>query len=45
MMMIIIIMITHGRLQGMRKKYTTVYPKVSDWPLGARTANGTALCH
>jgi hypothetical protein len=22
-----------------------VYPKVPDWPPGARTANGTALCH
>jgi hypothetical protein len=22
-----------------------VYPNFPDWPLGARTANGTALCH
>jgi hypothetical protein len=25
--------------------YTKVYPKFPDWPPGARTANGTALCH
>jgi hypothetical protein len=25
--------------------HTRVYPKFSDWLPGARTANGTALCH
>jgi hypothetical protein len=24
---------------------TRVYPNFPDWPPGARTANGTALCH
>jgi hypothetical protein len=24
---------------------TRVYPKVPNWPPGARTANGTDLCH
>jgi len=24
---------------------TRVYPKFVDWPPGARTANGTDLCH
>jgi len=25
--------------------HTRVCPKFRDWPPGARTANGTALCH
>jgi hypothetical protein len=29
-----------------KTKYTRVYPQTfPDWPPGARTANGTALCH
>jgi hypothetical protein len=28
-----------------RRTDTRVNPKFPDWPPGARTANGTALCH
>jgi len=28
-----------------RPPHASVYPKFPDWPPGARTANGTALCH
>jgi hypothetical protein len=27
------------------REFTTLYQKFPDWPPGARTANGTALCH